>query len=86
MLTAYGSYLVFNFREHSAGPVKEVFSKSHFVVVVFITPFTHSSVFPLLKPFIVNHDEYCHAGFSCRNEQQVTTLNSCGLSVLCEIV
>lgn len=78
-----GSYLVFNFREHSAGPVKEVLSKSHFVIVVFITPFADSSVFPLLKPFIVNHGEYCHAGFSCRNEQQVTTLNLCGLSVLC---
>lgn len=65
MMTSYQSYLVFDFGEQCAGPVKEVISKSHFVVVVFIPSFAHSGVLPFLKPFIIHHGEYCHARFSC---------------------
>lgn len=61
------SYLVFDFREQSTGPVKEVLGESHFVVVVFIPPFAHCSVLPLLKPFILHHRQYCHARFSCEH-------------------
>lgn len=55
------SYPVFNFREHSTGPVKEVFSKSHLVIVVLDTPFAHSGVLPFLKPFVLHHGQYGHA-------------------------
>lgn len=54
-------YPVFNFREHSTGPVKEVFSKSHLVVVVIGPPFAHSFVLPFLKPFILHHGQYGYA-------------------------
>lgn len=67
------SHLVFDFREQSTGPVKEVLSKSHFVVVVFVAPFAHRSVRPFLKPFILHHRQYGHARFSCERETHKTS-------------
>lgn len=72
------SYLVSDFREQSTGPVEEVLSESHFVVVIFITPFAHRGVLPLLKPFILHHRQYCHARFPCEHENQNITPNLYG--------
>lgn len=66
--TTETSHLVFNFGEQGTGPVKEVPGETHFVVVVFITPFAHCGVLPFLKPFILHHRQYCHAGFSCEHQ------------------
>lgn len=66
-------YLVFDFREQSAGPVKEVLSKSHFVVVVFIAPFAYCGVLPFLEPFVLHHRENCHARFTWGSEFKHTT-------------
>lgn len=61
-------YLVSDFREQSAGPVEEVLSKLHFVVVVLVAPFAHSRVLPLFEPFILHHGQYGHATFSCEDD------------------